>query len=693
MATKDAMTQAQTLYVAYYGRPADAEGREFWANKIDQDGVDAVVDDFGASDEFNERFSELSSEELVQNLYQQVFGRAADDEGVTFYTERLDDDRLTLTEIASTIAGGAQNDDVIARDNKVAAANRYTEAAGEDHSGTAADNYAADFLSNVDAETDVDALDIDAVVADIPADTGTPSDLTEALTSLATAETNVTAALTAAAETVNEAKGDNALEGDALDTYVEQFDADQLEAAITDAEGDIADEEANVNTAEATLLNSRADTFASATGDFSDASSLTSAVSVSGVDANGSAVSATFDLGINGGDRLTDANIAKALQEAQKAVNSDKTQYTVSGAGSAASASVASSTEVGNSTETFTAKALQIKAGNAESALNADESANGTSQELLTSLRSALADLVDEGVTLSGEDVSGLSANTDVTGGSALSNLQSAVNSALTAFDNDAASAEADASDLLASFYDMADGKAAVSGDLNTGNTAADKAFNDILDSFADRGELINESNNADTFFASTETGGLLAAADALQDARDTQIENVADAEEAKADADDALAALNEAQDTYDEATDVQEDALKYFEDNDLQEPVTLDNSETATADNDLYLFVNEEVTIGEFGAEGEDKLYFGEDYANVSPVELGDDGIKGDNGDANALDIFWEEEGNNLNLYVEEKATAGNGSTDADMVEVTLAGVSSDDVDTAGGFLTADIA
>ncbi|AZM96699.1 DUF4214 domain-containing protein [Vreelandella venusta] len=175
MATQENLNLAQQLYVAYYGRPADAAGLQFWAEEIEANGIDAAISAFGNSAEFTERFGDLDNEELVNGIYQQAFGRDADAEGLAFYTEKLESGELDLATIALTIVQNATDTDAkdaSALEAKVAAADKYTVAAGDKHSGEAADDYAAEFLSTVDADTDVDALDLGPVVAGIPSDGG-----------------------------------------------------------------------------------------------------------------------------------------------------------------------------------------------------------------------------------------------------------------------------------------------------------------------------------------------------------------------------------------------------------------------------------------------------------------------------------------------------------------------------------------
>ncbi|MFG6176674.1 DUF4214 domain-containing protein [Halomonas sp. THAF12] len=172
MATQASLDLVQKLYVAYYGRPADAAGQTYWAEQIDSKGADAVINDFGNSAEYEARFGDLSNEELVNNLYQQLFGRDAEQAGLDYYVGELEAGDTTLAAIALEVLNGAQNEDADAVNNKVEAAQAFTDAAGSDYAGDDAADYAADFLSDVDADTDVSSLDIDGAVADIPADDG-----------------------------------------------------------------------------------------------------------------------------------------------------------------------------------------------------------------------------------------------------------------------------------------------------------------------------------------------------------------------------------------------------------------------------------------------------------------------------------------------------------------------------------------
>ena len=131
MATTESLDLAQQLYVSYYGRPADPDGQTYWADIFDEtDDLDEALNAFGTSDEYTENFGSMTNEELVNNLYQQMFGRDAEDAGLEYWTGRLDSGESTLVDIAQQVADGASDGDepdLTTLTNKITVANTYTE--------------------------------------------------------------------------------------------------------------------------------------------------------------------------------------------------------------------------------------------------------------------------------------------------------------------------------------------------------------------------------------------------------------------------------------------------------------------------------------------------------------------------------------------------------------------------------------
>lgn len=119
-----------------------------------------------------------------------------------------------------------------------------------------------------------------------------------------------------------------------------------------------------------------------------------------------------------------------------------------------------------------------------------------------------------------------------------------------------------------------------------------------------------------------------------------------------------------------------------------------LEDDDNFTVEDDVYLFNEvesaDESLVG-FGTSGEDKIFFGEGFSLVEIT--GDQGINGNLGDASALEIFWEQEGNNVNLYVETETFGGSASGVSDVVKVTLTGVDAANIndELSAGFLTSN--
>jgi hypothetical protein len=119
----------QKAYIAYYGRPADPGGLDYWAGRLESANGDlsALIDAFGSSDEFNSRFGSLSNSDLITNIYQQLYNRTPDSGGLAFYTEQLDTGNTNLQKITLDVLYGAQNTDLDKLNNKLTAANAFTE--------------------------------------------------------------------------------------------------------------------------------------------------------------------------------------------------------------------------------------------------------------------------------------------------------------------------------------------------------------------------------------------------------------------------------------------------------------------------------------------------------------------------------------------------------------------------------------
>lgn len=120
----------QKMYIAYFGRPADPIGLEFWAKKVDAaaGSLDAVISGFAASTESQALFGNKTSAEKVNAIYTYLFNRPAEPAGLTYWVQKLDSGEVSQAGAMYTILTNAGAGDVDAIKNKLAVANEFTKA-------------------------------------------------------------------------------------------------------------------------------------------------------------------------------------------------------------------------------------------------------------------------------------------------------------------------------------------------------------------------------------------------------------------------------------------------------------------------------------------------------------------------------------------------------------------------------------
>lgn len=128
MASEHSRSEIQRTYIAYYGRPADEGGLEYWAGLLDEAGGDlsVIINAFANSPEFLESFGDLDETALINNLYQQLFGEDADPAGLDFYVRLIQEGEKTLGSVALDILNGAQNEHADIIENKFEYAQQVT---------------------------------------------------------------------------------------------------------------------------------------------------------------------------------------------------------------------------------------------------------------------------------------------------------------------------------------------------------------------------------------------------------------------------------------------------------------------------------------------------------------------------------------------------------------------------------------
>jgi hypothetical protein len=184
----------QHLYVAYFGRPAEPLGLQYWDRQLklaqapsDPAGlsasyrgsaqVRAIVDAFANSQESQQLYPG-STATFVDGVYRNLFNRSPDVAGLAWWSNAIDSGVITRSEAALMIMLGAQNDDAVGVRNKIAVADTFyrilTQRTSDvlAYTGTRANEIARRMMAMVDARTDLVAFE--AVIRATIEEMGTP---------------------------------------------------------------------------------------------------------------------------------------------------------------------------------------------------------------------------------------------------------------------------------------------------------------------------------------------------------------------------------------------------------------------------------------------------------------------------------------------------------------------------------------
>lgn len=167
------MATIQGIYVALFGRPADPAGLAYF-NEATSNGANLdAIGDLASTAEYQDRFDGKSNNEIITQLYQELFGRDPEAAGLEFFVAALNNGTLNINNIAIAILDGAQGDDAAVVANKIAAADAFTAALDTEiekgaYKGDAAAQLGRDLLSGITADEDT-IPDADAIAAQVKA--------------------------------------------------------------------------------------------------------------------------------------------------------------------------------------------------------------------------------------------------------------------------------------------------------------------------------------------------------------------------------------------------------------------------------------------------------------------------------------------------------------------------------------------
>jgi hypothetical protein len=124
----------QKLYVAYFGRPADPAGLAYWEGIVEaaNGSTTAVSAEFAASAEYRATYANMTTSQIVNAVYTNLFGRTAEAGGAAYWAGLLDNGTISIDNFVADVSRAAVGTDLTAFSNKASAALAFTNALDTD---------------------------------------------------------------------------------------------------------------------------------------------------------------------------------------------------------------------------------------------------------------------------------------------------------------------------------------------------------------------------------------------------------------------------------------------------------------------------------------------------------------------------------------------------------------------------------
>ena len=111
--------QITSLYISYYNRAPDPLGLEFWTGQLDEgQSLEDIATTFAGAAETREQFPNITDPDLsaadadafVTSIYNNLFGRTPDQDGLDFWSDQLTSGSTPVGQILLEFISGARND-------------------------------------------------------------------------------------------------------------------------------------------------------------------------------------------------------------------------------------------------------------------------------------------------------------------------------------------------------------------------------------------------------------------------------------------------------------------------------------------------------------------------------------------------------------------------------------------------------
>jgi hypothetical protein len=640
----------QKLYVAYFNRPADPKGLAYWETAVEAAGgsTAAVSAAFAGSAEYKAAYANMTNAQIVDAIYQNLFGRPAEDAGKAYWAGLLDNGTVTIDVAVTAIAQGAQGTDLVAYNNKVTAAAAFTTAVDTDaeiagYSGDAANKLAKTFLAGVTDNASLAAAVAPAALNTSVANTvaaGTPFSVAGALDTLNTANAAVSSYLSglkldAAGVAAAQTTAVNNVAADLSDSTSASLYASTTSQTVRDA---LVAAQQSINAASLTAAQK---TLSDDNAAIAKVAGLTGALSTLSSAQTALKAATTLE---------TSARADLVAKEAAFGVNNGGTGAAVSGDGSSlvytkngdSSATVLATIDVngkatiadGVDASKFTGLTELISSFNSENtaAINVTKAqANVNNAQLGVNLLDVAADSAGTVGSTGDTEAQLIKAIADQINATTPKTVADGATPTVAQIQTELAVLKATDATAYANFKALVDAE-----------TASGDAFNPLISK------------------QTTDTAAVKAASDAIADLA----KDVAALQTATANV-NTLAGLQATADA----------AAKLLTDKGYN-VVTLDAGHAAsfgTAASDVFVTAKTDATIGAFGLQGSDALAVGKGFTLVQ----GAIGAKGVTASDSALEIFVSQNGGDAVLQIENHAYSSNvASTPGEVFTITLTGV-----------------
>lgn len=153
--TREEVTE---IYIAYYDRAPDASGLDYWVSS----GLSAgqIAQSFGQQEETKAKYPDtLTTQEYVTQIYLNVYNRAPDAEGLSYWTNQLNSGAVSKPDMIIAIVNGAIGDDQVVLNHKTVVGVAYADAGLDDvqDATTIMDDITTDPHTTVAALEQIDA--------------------------------------------------------------------------------------------------------------------------------------------------------------------------------------------------------------------------------------------------------------------------------------------------------------------------------------------------------------------------------------------------------------------------------------------------------------------------------------------------------------------------------------------------------